>query len=269
MDLITKAIDEIKFTIPRPILNLAYVGQKSFRAAPVSLEEQIRRKTINARVLVDANIVGGETIVVDLGGLTPIQHDEYNYVYDIPGERVNYRTILTALSVIYMAYNTVQNSYIPGMGMVAPNIVNDVSSAADRVMASHSNIPITSNAEVRVVGHNSVMIRNHIITATATKLRCVVCHDEQLSNISIRNAHDFAKLCQLAVKSFIYNELLIALDRGYLEHGQELPSVKSYVDGLADAEEMYQTFLKEKWRAVSFINNRVAHEDFLRMQINY
>jgi len=267
MDLITKAITEIKFTIPRAVLKLAYSDRQDFRTAPISLDEQIRRKTIMARVLVDADIVGGDTIIVDLAGIAPKLVDEFNYVFEIPPERVNYRTILTALSVNYMNTNQLVGSLVPGYSN-AVNSGSDITHAAQRAMDSRSSIPIVSNADCLMVGHNTVMIRNHMRTAAVVQLRCAVTNDERLSNISIRSAPDFSKLCILAVKSFIYNELLIAIDRGYLERGQELGAVRSYIDGLSDAEEMYQTFLREQWGAVSVMNDRLSFEDLLHMQLS-
>lgn len=268
MDLITKALDELKFTIPRAILKLAYMDKQDWRAAPISLDEQIRRKTIQARVIVDTNIAGGDTIIVDLRGLTPVVVDKYNYIYEIPPKLVNFRTILTALSVNYMSYNSVSNTYLPGTSVSTPAQISDLSSAASRAMDSRSGIPIVSNAECVMVGHNTVMIKNHLITSAVVQLRCVVTNDERLSNISIRSAPAFSKLCQLAVKSYIYNELIVELDRGFLDRGQELGVIKSYVDGLSDAEEMYQTFLKEEWGAVGTINDRLTYEDLLHLQLN-
>ena len=268
MDLINKAVTEIKYRIPREILKLAYMDKQDFRQAPISLDEQIRRKTIMARVLVDANIVGGETILIDLKGLTPKQIDEYNYIFEIPPARTNHRTILSALSVAYMAYNSVTNNYLPGTSAATPNYINDVSNAAHRAMDSRSNIPIVSNAECLVVGHNTVMVRNHLITASVVQLKCVVCNDERLSNISIRSAPQFSKLCELAVKSYIYNEMIVKLDRGYLDRGQELGVIKSYIDGLSDAEENYQTYLREEWGVVATVNDRLVFEDLLRIQIS-
>ena len=61
---------------------------------------------------------------------------------------------------------------------------------------------------------------------------------------------------------------MIALDRGYLERGQELGVIKSYIDGLSDAEENYQTYLREEWGAVNTINDRLTYEDLLRIQIS-
>ena len=50
MDMINKAIADAKFTIPREVLRLAYMPRQNWREAPLSLDEQIRRKTIYAFV---------------------------------------------------------------------------------------------------------------------------------------------------------------------------------------------------------------------------
>lgn len=268
MDLINKATQEVLFTIPREILKLAYADPANFRAAPISLEEQIKRKTIEARVLVDANIVGGETIIINLTGLTPKQIDKYNYVFEVPGERTNYRRILQVLSVNYMAYNSMTGQQANGIAAPSSPRVNDVSSAAQRAMDSRSNIPIVSNAECVMVGHNTIMVRNHLITASVVQARIVVCNDEDLMNLSIRNAPYFSKLCILAVKSYVYNTLLVALDRGYLERGQELGVIRTYIEGLSDAEENYQTYLREEWSGVGMMADRLGYDDLLRVQVS-
>lgn len=268
MDIIQKAIDEIKFRIPREILKLAYMEKRTWSEAPVSLDEMIRRKTIHARVIVDTNIAGGDTVIIDLKGLTPYQMDVYNYVFEIPGSLVNFRTIMAALSINYMTYTASMNTALQNMTSGTPNGINSMSSAAHRAMDSRSNIPIISNAECYVVGHNTVLVRNHLITAGSMQLRCVLANDENLNNLSIRLAPQFSQLCTLAAKSFIYNELLVKLDKGYLERGQELGIIKTYIDGLSDAEEMYQTYLREEWGVVGIINDRLTHEDLIKLQID-
>ena len=135
-------------------------------------------------------------------------------------------------------------------------------------MDSRGNIPIVSNAEVIITGHNTLMVRNHLITSQVVQARVVVSSDENLSNISIRNAPIFSKLCILAAKSHVYNELVVKLDRGYLERGQELGVVKSIVESYAEAEDMYTTFLREERGAVATISNRLTYADFLKLQIN-
>lgn len=269
MDLISKAISEICFTIPREILKLAYLGKQDWRAAPISLDEQIRFKTIVSRVLVDSNIVGGQTIDVSLAGLTPVSVDLDNYVFEVPSSRLNNRTIMTALSVNYMAYmGTASNIGANGVTNNMLGYASDVATAARRAMDSRSSIPNVATSECVVVGHNTIMVRNFVRTAAVQSLRCRVTNDERLSNISVKSALDFSRLCIFAAKSFIYNELIIKLDKGYLKGGQELSSIKSYVDGLSDAEENYQTFLEEKWGGISTINDRIVVNDLIKLQID-
>ena len=60
MDLITKAIQDVKYAIPREILRMAYLEDRvgQYVPAPTSLESAIRDKTILPRVVVDTDIVG-------------------------------------------------------------------------------------------------------------------------------------------------------------------------------------------------------------------
>lgn len=269
MDLITKAIDEAKFTIPREVLKLAYIGKQDWRAAPISLDEQIRYKTIVSRVLVDASIVGGQTVEIPLAGLSPVYNDENNYVFEIPSDRTNGRTIISALSVSYVSYmNSVGGLATAGIANNMNGYANDMTSAARKAMDSRSSIPNVATSECIVVGHNTVMVRNMVRTSSVQSLRCVLANDERLANFSVRSSLDFSRLCGWAIKSYIYNELIIRLDRGFLEGGKELGSIKSYVDGLADAEENYQTFLEEKWGGISMMNDRLAYADLIKMQID-
>lgn len=268
MDLITYAVERILNVVPREVLRLAYIGKKDYRAAPLNLATEIRRKTIEGRVIMDTNIVGGETIVVEITDLKPVFHDQYHYVFEIPPERVNHRKIMTALCVNYLSRNTMANKYQTGMPANAVNYTSDVTNAAHRAFNSRSNIPVVSNSDVDMVSDYAVRIRNHLITAAVVQLKCIVENEERLANISMRNAPAFATLCLYAAKSFIYKELLLQLERGYLEHGQELGAVKSYVDGLSDAEENYQTYLTEQWGAIATMNDNLLYDDLIKMQLD-
>lgn len=268
MNLINKAITEIKFRIPAEILKLAYQDDAPYARAPISIDEKIRRKTIAARVLVDANLVGGDTVLIPLNKMKVVFSDEFNLHYEIPGEVINNRTILSVLSVSYTTYNAAVGNYSPNAGNISPTTSNDLTSAARRAMDAHSSIPVVSSADVEVIGQNTVMLKRHLITSMPAQLRCVVANDDELGNISIRSSADFSKLCELAVKSYIYNTLLIKLDAAFLNRGREMTSIKTYVDGLADAEENYQTYLREHWSGVATMNDRLSYEDLLTIQMD-
>lgn len=270
MDLITKAIQDIKFSIPREILRMAYLEDRfaQYSQAPVSLDKAIRDKTIIPRVVVDTDIVGGQTIIVSLAGISPKVIDEHNYLFEIPPERVDYRTIMSVLSVSYFRNNSMPGYQFNAAAGVSPSTGGALALSAQRAMNSRENIPIISTAECQVVGHNVVLVRNHLRTAAMTEIRCRVENDENLANMPLTVAPVFSKLCRFAAKAFIYNELIVKLDRGRIDRGHEIGAVKSIIESYADANENYELCRDEEWGAVSIMADRLTYEDLLRLQMD-
>jgi len=267
MSILTKALDNIKFTIPIEVLNIAFRDTlQNWRQAPVSLDDLIMTKIIKPRVLVDTNLVGGVTVLVSLEGVQPRFVDNYAVLYEVPAEKIMYREIISVLSVSYLpvsgTYGTLGNS----IGNVLTT--NDVSSAAQRVSNSFANIPVTSTATVDLVGYNTILIRDQQRVTSNYQLRCVLANEENLNNINPRSYLAFAKLCELAVKAYIYNTLIISIDKAYLVGGQELGAIKNYVDNLSDSNEMYNTYLREVWQATAFMNQTQAYSRFIKVQIS-
>lgn len=274
MNLITKAVRDIQFAIPREILKMAYlessvyqsIGQFSRRV--ISLDEAIRETTVVPRVVVDSNIVSGQTVMVSLEGLTPIQVDGDNYIYQIPDNRVNNRTIMSCLSVNYYRTELMAGHSYGSVPSVLPNGGAELSSSTARAMDSRSSIPVISTSDCRVVAHNTVMVRNQLRSALVTQARCVLEHDEELQNISLSSAPIFSKLCTFAAKSHVYNELNIKLDRGRIDRGHEIGAVKSVIESYSDAEENYWTVLQEEWSGVAAHSDRLTYNDLLSVQVD-
>ena len=71
MNALRKSLDDLKFTIPRPILETVFVKRHSnYRIAAPSLDEQILNSVVRPRVYIDTNLVGGAEIPL---GLSQIQ----------------------------------------------------------------------------------------------------------------------------------------------------------------------------------------------------
>lgn len=269
MNCIQKALDELFRRIPNELLQLAFRDDlQQWRRAPVSINEKIMSKVIRPRVLLDADIVGGQTVIISLETLQPKFIDTFMMVYEIPLDLTNYRNIMSALSVGYMPYATSFSTMGGGLGTVNPQSMSDVMNAAQRVGDAMSNIPAVSNATVELIGENTILIRDQLRITNLYQLRCVLGHDQYLNNIQPRSYHVVCKLVELAVKSFIYNTMIIKIDQAYLQGGQELGRVKEIVDSYADSEQMYQDYLKEVFQAVSFMNNAADHERFIKLQLN-
>lgn len=269
MDLITKAVEEVLFRIPREILKLAYAEPFEYnRVNPTTLEEMILRKTVRARVLKDANIVGGDEVVIDVENISPQVFDDNILIFEIPGKLVNHREILSVLSANYATLGLIPNSPLPGYVAGRDAGRNDLMMAGMQMMDSRSSMPIVSTSNCEVVGHNIIKITAVRVYSSIKSIRCIVANDSRLQNLSIRNSPMFSELVTHAVKSYIYTTLNVKLDRGAIEAGQELPSIKAYVEGLSDADENYRTYLRETWSGVAFLADRESFSNLMRLQVS-
>lgn len=268
LNILKKAAQDIIFSIPNEVLVRAFQDNIGWRSAPISLEELILIKVIRPKVLIDANIVGGDNMIISLEGINPTYIDNYTTIYNVPLEKTNYRTIISVLSLSYLPNMIHNNPMGVGLGTVDINSVNDISMTGQRLLSSYANLPVISTANAEIVGTNSILIRNEIRASSGYLLKCVIANEENLNNISIRSSVQFSKLCELAVKAFIYNKLIIKIDMAALEAGQELGAIKTYVESLSDAKENYDTYLKEVWTKVAFMNDKPNFTRHVRSMVN-
>lgn len=263
MNALRKALDDIKFTIPRTILDTVFVKRHTnYRTSAPSLDEQILNHVIRPRVYIDSNLVGGAEILVSLIGLQGEEVSSTDMVYRIPKSLTQNRTIMSVLNVTYVDANSMASA-----GAYATCGVSAEQSAAQQLLDAVTPLPLISTARVSIIGENVVLIRDSIRIPTNSYLRCIVAHDEAMSHIQPRSYKAFCKLVEYAVKSYIYNEYIIELDMGELRGGHNLGKFKEKIEEYSDAEELYDTYLREKWQKIAFQNDRESHTRFLKLTI--
>ena len=266
MNAIRIAIDEIRYRIPRDILRAVFITPyQGYYAKAQSLDDCILNAVIRPRVMLSCDLVGGTEVTISLEGLTPQVTNRLESIFKIPKDRTQNRTITSALSFSYMSvasaqYATMESQWM--RGSVSPSMV-----AGRAMMDAASPMPVPSTARVALIGENTVMIRESVAVGGFGWLRCILGNDEQMSNLQVRSIPDFCKLCELAVKSYIYNEYSIELDRGRVEGGFEIGKFKEIVEQYADAEAMYQEYLTTRWAKVAFANDRESYERHIRRMI--
>jgi len=266
MSAISKALDEIKFRIPYPVLLEAFKEQNySWRNNEISIDESILNKVIRPRVIMDVDITGGIETYVPLYNIRPDIINNYMYVFNVPKDYTQGRSIISALSITY--FNSITAPSTSG-GIGSSCSANDLNMAGMSVMNSFSSIPLISNAQVRLIAENTVMVTDSNFMIQNSYLRCILSVDEALSHLQPRSWLEFSKLCELAVKSYIYNTLLIKIDTAKLVGGQDLGVFRNIVESYSDSEQMYQDYLREKWQAVSFLNDAEAVTRHIKMMIN-
>lgn len=268
MNPITQMLNDLKFRIPSQVLDIGFTSSTRWSPVPVSLDEQIMLKVIRPRVLRDCNLVGGQMALVSLEGLLPHQVDPYTQVYQIPKDRTQNRSILSALSVNYFPHAAIYGAAGVNYGIPGASGSSMISGAGQRVGDAVSSVPPVSVGSVELIGENTILFRDAMRITQAYFLRCILENDEGLNSLSPRSYPAFFKLCEFAVKSYLYNLFVIQIDQAYLQGGQELGAFKQYIESLADAEELYQTHLKEVWQAVAFVNDFTSHQRFLKLQVS-
>lgn len=261
MSAVQYALDRICATIPPQIRKLAFNPPSRFGnfRAPISEQAGIREKVIYGRVMRDAELQGGREVYIPLINVNPEYQDNFRVIYRIPDEVTNGATIIVPLNVTF-GEGTIMGTTNMGMRGSSPML-----DAASGVLSSHLPIPLVSSAYLRLLGRNVVMIEDNLSVPRDIFLKAIVTYDEELSNISPRSWHRFGDLCVLGCKAYIYNEMDIAIDEGQIQGGYNIGRIRDRISEYADAEQMYQEFLKTQWPQVAIFSDFERRKRHLKM----
>jgi hypothetical protein len=269
MNPISKAIAEAKFSIPLEILQQAFAPISAFgRPTALNLDAVIREKVIDARVRVDCDLVGGTQMDIPLRGVQPEQvslpsGSPYTWalIYRIPMTLTQNRIITRVMWVA--------NTLAPISGAYSAASYNGsaLANAAMGVMQSQAPIPSTSSARVDLINTNTVMISDTNQWPFDATLRVFVENDKDMSLLPVGAYRHFAKLCGLAIRAHIYNSLVLRVNSAELQNGQELGRFKEIMDGYADSNELYLTYIDEVWREVAAYADPISARDWSRLPL--
>ena len=258
-----KAIDEVKFRVPRQILDAVFIQRdRRWRQTPISIDEHILNEVVRPRVLIDCNLSGGTEVFIPLDNTPVTRTNDYTSVYRIPKDRTQGRSIISVLNITFSDPTKV-SSY----GVAAGTQNTIMLQAGQSVMDAMGSIPVTSTARVQLIGENVVMVRDTVVLPANIYLRCILANDENMSHLQLKSYRPFAELVVLAVKAYIYNEYIIQMDLGELHAGQMLGRFKEIIETYAEADELYRTFLIEKWDKISVMNDTESWTRMLRTQL--
>lgn len=273
------AIDRITRTIPREVLDYAYIDRYDWRNRyPSTVEEILRREVLLPRCVEDMENFGGLQMIIPLDdqGIEIEEVTINSYVFRVPLAATQGRFITSALSVISGSVNNYGINYNGTWGAFNQAQLqrqqcgwNPMSDSLQRGMNVFAPMNVLSTANISLIGNNTIMISNVTPVQFPLSLRCFVGHDPELSNLQRNVWNDFYKLCYLAVQSDIYNRCVIRLDRGQTAGGQELGSFREAIEKYSASEESYQEFLMGTWRGVAAWNDPMTKSRAIRLQSGY
>lgn len=262
MSAIQTAIRHVKSVIPKEVLEIAfgYINNNRYKTT-VSIDSRIKTTVIDEKVLPDCNIVGGVEVTIAMNGLTYEQLDTALYAYRIPKALTQGRSITSVLSVAFANLNAYQAT-----ANVAPSQQTDlVQGAAVGYLQTLSPIPYMSEARATLIGDNVVTVETQMVPGGNLYLRCIIENDYNMTNINRKSWLKFSELVEYAVKSWIYTNTIVSIDRAYVDGGADIGSIKDIIEGYSDAEQNYKDFLSKNWSSVSILNDPEQHERMVRL----
>lgn len=248
MNAVNIALNNIKFNISPEILNIAFHEQNEMINTAISIDEMVMSKVIRPRVMVDANLVGGIHLAVNLDYCTIDRISNSEYIITVPKEVTNNRAVMTALSIIPGSAVNIVNTSAGTKGNPALPLAMDM-------MNNLSNDTVINTTRLELIGDNKILVQDPSMAMSRGILRCVVENDNNMSNLSPRSFPVFSNLVLYAVKAYIYNHLVVKINQGYIWRGHELGIIKDIVDGYADSNETYSDYLINTYQKVAFMND--------------
>jgi hypothetical protein len=266
MNAVQRAVDELRFKIPRRVLEIVFDKQTSYWSQNITpMSAMIMNNVIYPRVLIDCDLFGGTEMIVQLKDATFELIENMHTVVRVPKSVTQGRRIISVLNVNFGSMFAL--AHLGDAAVVGRGGSGATMNAAAAAMNAHASFPNSSTARCQIIGENTVLVKNNIRLTNMGNMRCVIGNDESLSHLQLRSYPAFGKLVELAVKSYIYNEMITEMDIGVLRGGQEFSSIKDIISEYSDAEEMYQDYLKTKWAKISMMNDQDSFTRFLKLTI--
>lgn len=276
MSAVDNAIADILFEIPLEILKAAFLGDRQLYSTTgtrqvynSSLNDVIRNKIFDAKVLKDCDLFGGEEVIIPLYDTEYWKPDNYTTVFRVGQEKTRGLRITEILSVMYGYPDALYGSPGTGIGSYTGSVNQNSHTSAIGMMTTTMLQSYAPAVEIQLVncelvGFNTIAIYETQIVTNQLTLRCRLSNDAELNNIKNNSWPQFSQLARYACKAYIYKELRIKLDQGQIQGGVELGAFREIIQEYSDAAQNYEDFLRERWQRVAAYNNRLGRYRAIR-----
>ena len=243
------ALTQIKLSIPAEILDLAFAKRESHETT-YPVEQMVLEKVIRGIVRKYANLYGGKAkqIVLLPEYLEKIkldQSDAYTYtgpfsLYRIPscereGQAITDVTGLTYRGN-YAGYVPHANGWEGGANLLT---------LGAGVMDSHTFASSPPRPDVTLLSGDLVRLTPAQHSGMVWIMSCKIGYDENFTNLNPQSVTPFVDLCVAATKMYVYNKLVIAVDKAYIDAGYENSAYKLELDRYQDQADRFKELLQD------------------------
>lgn len=235
-------LSHINDNVPEMLLRLAYNPNN----LPVGIDQLIHSKTIMNRVYLYCNLLGGKRkeiiVTYDMRVVTysdPRQEALVRMgsyaVYEIPPQ---YRDNRPIVSVVGLGYPNQAINY--PWDQCRPTSGANVAKMMKAVLTSHTMSGSVTTPDVDLISGSRIMISPPQYADYDWVLSCNVAYDENFNGLNRQAVLALQDICLSAVKSHIYNKLVLEVDQGLIIYGGELGTAKELIYEYKEEEEKFQ-----------------------------
>jgi len=252
--------------IPKPILQAAIRKYNLDNKTTYTITSFIQEVIMDKVVLPETNLSGGlvKTIPLRAEWMESMKGDHGGYAGDdgpyslfrIPPEARDNKPISNILSLQY-PYNTYLGGGVNSsdIGVGGYCLVDQV----DELLNSYTLSRPRNHPVARLLSGDLIKITPTQYAAQNWLLTCRIDFDSTFTNLHDHAVPILANLVLYATKQWIHTNLLIDIDRAWMETGQDIGTFKSIIEGYSDAAQQYQEEMI-KWRGVSWLEPNVRRQ---------
>lgn len=255
MNLVSRSLDNLKWTIPKEVLDLVFNVNRNGLSSNVLHE--IEYSVLRPRILVDANLVGGSSLNILLSQCSVERVENYNLIVRVPKRVTNNRTIISAENINSGTYSYTDNGD-NDCGFT------DLTSQAYKMVTNSEAPGVSFSTNISVIGENTLYIRDYSYALSDSTINVTVANMKNLENIPITASIDFNNLVMYGVQAHIYNELRVNVSKGSIYNGHSLGALDEVVDSYSDSNNLYLEELTDTWNVVSFISDTPNMSSYVR-----
>lgn len=271
------ALMEIHHVIPKEVLDLVFIPMSRYRLTKTrnmttTVDQMIIDKIIEGRIRQYIDAQGAQEVTIPLDGLRINVEGSQAWSCHIPKNMTQGRRITSVLGIHinYLAGPMGGNQGVFtqfGVGVANTSTQHfeqpDLyTRAAGMILNANRPVELNYTANVYLIDENTIYCEDRMPTSPLA-LRCKLASDSEFSFIQGGNIPIFAQLVLYATQAYIYREASIRIDKAPMEAGIEVGTLKEWVDKYSDAEENFQSFIREKWRKIQRMSDKVARINHL------
>jgi len=254
MDFIRYATMTVRNTIPFEILDLTFSANNQFHKL-TSIDALIEKNIIKGRMSTDLNLIRGVEIIIPIANTITKYQAEDGILLEIPADLLQGRKLISVLSVVSYRYEIENNT---------SSITESIQTMYTNTVGNYTGVQV---ADIDIVSDNEIFINTNDIIPQDLALRCVVEYSSRFAELNPRSYPNLVPFITSAAKSYIYNRMIIKVNRGELYNGVQLDIIKDIIDSYSDAEEKYQDELHMAVAKILFMNDNEAMSRYTKRMI--